>query len=322
MTERVMSALSGRFAFWLRLFGTLLAAVLLIYLLSQQGWREIIAAIQRIPPWLLLLAMGLMIISRFAVAGRWHVLLRSAGVWITAGETLRVTFAGLFSTNFLPTTIGGDVVRLAGAMQLKYDAAICAASLIVDRLLGMAGMAMVVPLGLPSFIESRSPSNALSHGQFHLLASFFTAPLNKWGKPLWERGVQLLRRIIAALAIWRNHPRSLLISFGFSWINMLCLFGVVSLLLKGLGEDVPFWLIGGLFSIVYFVTLLPFSINGYGIQEVSMTFIFSSVGGVSLQSGLTMALLFRTLMMVASLPGVIFVPELLAGAKNRPGTQE
>lgn len=317
-----MSALSGRFAFWLRLFGTLLAAVLLIYLLSQQGWREIIAAIQRIPPWLLLLAMGLMIISRFAVAGRWHVLLRSAGVWITAGETLRVTFAGLFSTNFLPTTIGGDVVRLAGAMQLKYDAAICAASLIVDRLLGMAGMAMVVPLGLPSFIESRSPSNALSHGQFHLLASFFTAPLNKWGKPLWERGVQLLRRIIAALAIWRNHPRSLLISFGFSWINMLCLFGVVSLLLKGLGEDVPFWLIGGLFSIVYFVTLLPFSINGYGIQEVSMTFIFSSVGGVSLQSGLTMALLFRTLMMVASLPGVFFVPELLAGAKNRPGTQE
>jgi uncharacterized membrane protein YbhN (UPF0104 family) len=306
----------------LRLIGTLLAAALLVYLLSQQGWEEIIAAIQHIPLWLLLLAFGLMMVSRFAVAGRWHVLLRSAGVWITAGETLRVTFAGLFSTNFLPTTIGGDVVRLAGAIQLKYDTAICAASLIVDRLLGMAGMAMVVPLGLPSFIESRSPSNALSHGQLNLLASFFTAPLSKWGKPLWERGMQLLRRIIAALAIWQNHPRSLLISFGFSWINMLCLFGVVSLLLKGLGEDVPFWLVGGLFSIVYFVTLLPFSINGYGIQEVSMTFIFSSVGGVSIQSGLTMALIFRTLMMVASLPGAIFVPELLAGAKNRAGTQE
>ena len=100
-----MSALSGRFAFWLRLFGTLLAAALLVYLLSQQGWEEIIAAIQRIPLWLLLLAFGLMMVSRFAVAGRWHVLLRSAGVWIAVGETLRVTFAGLFSTNFLPTTI-------------------------------------------------------------------------------------------------------------------------------------------------------------------------------------------------------------------------
>ena len=103
---------------------------------------------------------------------------------------------------------------------------------------------------------------------------------------------------------------------------MLCLFSVVSLILNGMGENIPFWLIGGLFSIVYFVTLLPFSINGYGIQEVSMTFIFSTVGGASLQSGLTMAILFRTLMMIASLPGAAFVPELLAGAKNRPGTQE
>ena len=322
MTEWAMNALTGRFAFLLRVFGTLLAIVLLVYLLSQQGWGEIIAAIQHIPVWRLLLAMGLMMISRFAVAGRWHVLLRSAGIWIAVGETLRVTFAGLFSTNFLPTTVGGDVVRLAGAMQLKFDMAICAASLIVDRLLGMAGMAMVVPFGLPSFLESRASSNTLIYGQSHLLASSLAAPLNKWGKPLWEKGTQILRRIIAALAIWRKHPRSLLIAFVFSWINMLCIFGVVSLILNGMGEKIPFWLIGGLFSIVYFVTLLPFSINGYGIQEVSMAFIFSTVGGVSLQSGLTMALLFRTLMMIASLPGAAFVPELLAGAKNRPGTQE
>ncbi|OGO64768.1 MAG: hypothetical protein A2Z45_00910 [Chloroflexi bacterium RBG_19FT_COMBO_55_16] len=322
MTERVMNALTGRFAFLLRLFGTLLAAVLLVYLLSQQGWGEIIAAIQHIPIWRLLLAMGLMMISRFAVAGRWHVLLRSAGVWIAVSETLRVTFAGLFSTNFLPTTVGGDVVRLAGVIQLKFDMAICAASLIVDRLLGMAGMAMVVPFGLPSFLESSASSSTLIYEPSYLLASSLAAPLRKWGKPMWEKGTQMLHRIIAALAIWRKHPRSLLIAFVFSWINMLCLFSVVSLILNGMGENIPFWLIGGLFSIVYFVTLLPFSINGYGIQEVSMTFIFSTVGGASLQSGLTMALIFRTLMMIASLPGAAFVPELLAGAKNRPGTQE
>src|SRR4030066_1003485 len=184
MTERVMNALTGRFAFLFRLFGTLLAAVLLVYLLRQQGWGEIVAAIQHIPIWRLLLAMGLMMVSRFAVAGRWHVLLRSAGVWIAMGETLRVTFAGLFSTNFLPTTVGGDVVRLAGAMQLKFDMAICAASLIVDRLLGMAGMAIVVPFGLPSFLESRASSNALIFGQSDLLAISLAASLNNWGKPL------------------------------------------------------------------------------------------------------------------------------------------
>lgn len=50
-----------------------------------------------------------------------------------------------------------------------------------------------------------------------------------------------------------------------------------------------------------------------------MTLIFSTVGGVSMESGLTAALLFRTIMMLASLPGALFVPELLAGAKARAG---
>lgn len=98
----MQNALSGRSVFYIRLFGTLLAIVLLVYLLSQQGWEEIKAAIQQIPLWRFFAAMGLMIISRFAVAGRWHVLLRSADQKVSPWDTLRVTFAGLFATNFLP----------------------------------------------------------------------------------------------------------------------------------------------------------------------------------------------------------------------------
>ncbi|MBW6474542.1 MAG: hypothetical protein K0B14_15555 [Anaerolineaceae bacterium] len=48
----------------------------------------------------------------------------------------------------MPTTIGGDVVRLAGAMRLGIGGSLAAASLMVDRLIGMAGMAMAAPLGL------------------------------------------------------------------------------------------------------------------------------------------------------------------------------
>jgi len=65
---------------------------------------------------------------------------------ISLAETLRLTFAGLFANNFLPSTVGGDVVRLAGAMQARYDSAISAASLVIDRLVGMAGMTLFLPL--------------------------------------------------------------------------------------------------------------------------------------------------------------------------------
>jgi uncharacterized membrane protein YbhN (UPF0104 family) len=316
MKDYSLNGLSGRSGFLIRVFGTLLAFALLAYLLKQQGWREIGGAIQQIPLWRFGLALGLIIVSRFAVSGRWHVLLISSGVGINFWQTVRLTFAGLFASNFLPTTIGGDVVRLAGALQLNFDAVICAASLIVDRLVGMAGMAMAVPFGLPRFLQSRQIPNAYFQDSNLLFASTLF-PLGRWWKSGWERGLRISKRLIKALSIWMSRPRALIVALGISWIHMLCLFSIIWVFFGGMGQDISFWLVSGLYSIVYFITLLPFSINGYGIQEISMTFIFSTVGGVSVQSGLTNAILFRTLMMLASLPGVIFVPGLMPGAKKQ-----
>jgi uncharacterized membrane protein YbhN (UPF0104 family) len=300
----------------LRAAGTLITLALLIYLLGQQGWDEIGDAFSQIPFWRLALAMAIMMVSRLAVSFRWYVLLRSSGMKISLGQSLRITFAGLFASNFLPTTIGGDVIRLAGVLQLKLDAAVCTASLIVDRLVGMAGMAMAIPFGLPRFLDARTL--ALSPQPDYLLSSLASLPLGNLWKAAWEKGFKVLRRILSALAMWLKQPRALLAALSITWIHMLCLFLFLAVIFDGMGDHMPLWLIGGLYSIVYFVTLLPISINGYGLQEISMTFVFSSLGGVSLASGLTAALLFRTLMMLASLPGVAFVPGMLPGTKQQP----
>jgi len=295
-----------------RVFGTLLALGLLIYLLSQQGWKEIAYAIHQIPLWRLALAMVLVFISRVAVAARWHVLLREADDQITFRQTLRITFAGLFASNFLPTTIGGDVVRLAGAIQYKLDAAVSAASLVVDRLVGMAGMAMMVPFSLPSLLSYRNASIQGSTIELAMTA----LPLGKWWHGAWEKILGLGAKLYQALTLWLKHPKSLLVSLLCSWVNMICLFLTLQLLLGGIGEYMPLWLIGGLYSLVYFVTLTPISVNGYGLQEVSMTLIFSNFGKASMSDGLTIAILFRLLLMVASLPGVISLPDILATAER------
>ena len=73
-----------------------------------------------------------------------------------------------------------------------------------------------------------------------------------------------------------------------------------------------FWLIVGLWSISYFVTLIPISINGYGVQELSLTFLFSRVGGISPAVGLTLAVMIRVFYMVASLPGAVYLPAILS----------
>ena len=304
---------------WLRLAGTLVALGLLVYLLLEQGWQEILAALQRLPLWVFLAGLVLMMVSRFAVVYRWHVLLRSAGMSIPFAETTRITFAGLFATNFLPTTIGGDVVRLAGAVRLQYDAAVSAASLIADRLVGMFGMALVVPLSFPGLFGADRVHTFLPtvRGAGTLLAAAPLA-LPSWLRKIWNLGWGLARRMAAALGVWLRQPRALLLSLAASGVHMLCMFTLLTMLFWGMGERISFWLVAGLYSLVYFVIMLPFSINGYGLQELSMTYIFSTLGGVSVQSSLAVALLFRTLMMLASLPGAAFVPGLLVDSR-KPG---
>ena len=283
--------------------GTILAVALLIYLLSRQGWSEIASAVCQIAWWRFVLAIILVMISRMAVVGRWHVLMHSAGTEITPGQSIRLTFAMLFSSNFLPTTIGGDIVRLAGAIRLGFDQPICVASLVVDRLVGMTGMAMALPFGLPGYINSIKNSP---------VGESLAIP---WLGPLVNRIQHFLRELTQALNVWLRKPGSLVGALAFTWVHMLCTFAMVWLLLGGMGEQIPFWLVMGLWSLTYFVTLLPISINGMGVQELALTYFFVAIGGISTSSALTLALLMRILQMIASLPGALFIPDIMAGRK-------
>jgi glycosyltransferase 2 family protein len=279
----------------LRWLGTLLAIILLIWLLSTQGWEKIFAAFRQIDLWRLVLALGLMLVSRLAVAGRWYALLRGTSERISYGLVTRITFAGLFASNFLPTTIGGDVIRLGGALRFGLDRAVALTSLIVDRLIGMAGMAMALP-GLLLAVGSLPVS---------LLA---TAPLPP--RKFLSQGLHRLRQVSA---LWVHRPASLLAALGMTWIHMLATFAIADLILTGMGQDISFILIGGLWSLVYFITLLPISVNGMGTQELAISLLFTRLGGVSAESALVLALLMRVLPMLASLPGALFVPGMLAG---------
>jgi uncharacterized membrane protein YbhN (UPF0104 family) len=288
---------------WLRWLGTILSVCLLIYLLSQQGWAEIAYAVKQIAWWRFVLAIILVFISRMAVVMRWHVLMRSAETGITFRQSFHLTFAMLFASNFLPTTIGGDVFRLAGAIRLGFDQAISVASLVVDRLIGMTGMAMAFLFSLPIFARSATNSS---------LVESIAIP---WFRPFANKILRFLKELTQALKVWLHKPASLATALAFTWIHMLCTFATVWVLLVGMGEQIPFWSVMGLWSATYFVTLLPISINGMGVQELAMTYFYVAIGGISTSSGLTLALLMRVLQMIASLPGAIFLPDIIAGNK-------
>jgi hypothetical protein len=285
----------------LRLLGTVLAIGLIFVLLREEGWDEVLKAFKQISLTRIAWALALVLVSRMFVTLRWYILLRSGDVRISVSQSAALTFTGLFSNNFLPTTIGGDVIRLAGAMQLGYDRAVCLASIAADRLIGMLGMIFTLPLGLiPAF-------HTLGGGAAQSLAL----------SGLVARASSFVRRTIETCSIWFNRPLALLAALGCTWGHMLCTFVTMYILIEALGYHVELWLIAGLWSLAYFVTLVPISINGYGVQELSLTYLFSTVAGLSTAASLTLAVVIRALYIAVSLVGAFYLPGILSSLDRR-----
>lgn len=281
-------------SFLLKILGTILSTGLLIALLAW-SWEDVVVAINKIS-WLeLLAAFGFIFASRLFTVMRWHTLLRAADVPIHLKNTASLTFTGLFATNFLPTTIGGDVVRLAGTIQLGYDRAICLASLAADRLVNMTGMSLASPLGFYQLLQA-APVAAQ--------AAFFPN--------LWRKGLDFARRTIASLGIWLKKPLSLLASLGFAFAHMLCMFSANYLLIHALGGELTFWRVVGLYSFAYFIGNVPVSVNGYGWQELTVSALLTTLGGLDVSVAATVPLINRLLLMAASLPGALTLPGILA----------
>jgi hypothetical protein len=302
-------AKNERRGLWLRAAGTLFTLALLVWLIRQQGWDEIGAALREVEPWRLWASLGLMLVSRTAVALRWHMLLREVNDGAPLGDSLRITFAGLFAANFLPTTIGGDVVRLAACLQLRFDAAISAASLVVDRLVGMAGMALVLPWGVARLAQVGLPD----FGQTSAVPALLSA---SWFGRAWGKALGFLRRILANFQLWAKRPRGLALALFFTLVHQTCLYITIRLMLDGMGEPVGWLRIAGIWSLVYFITLLPVSINGYGLQEISTTLLYAHLGGISTEAAAAVALLQRVVQMGASLPGIFFAPGIIAASRK------
>lgn len=284
----------------IRTLGSVFAIVLLFFFLKEEGRTEIIIALQRVSIFYFIIAIGILFISRFFTILRWHILLKSAGLDISFSRSSMLTFTGLFASNFLPTTIGGDVVRLAGTMKYGYDRAICLASLVADRLIGLMGMLFTLPFGLFPVLSFNA--NAL---QSITIVS------------LYQKSIDFIKNTWQALQIWISKPKALIFSLLATFGNMLFIFLALYTLILGIDRFVSYWLIAGLWSLTYFVTLIPISINGFGVQELSLTFLLSKFGGLTEPESLTIAILVRALFILTSLPGAFSLPTMLTFIKEK-----
>jgi uncharacterized protein (TIRG00374 family) len=291
---------------------------LIAYLLSRVGIDELVEVMRTASANYLYLLVGLALYFGAISLGsvKWQILLQAQGIRVPLGSLLSFTFVGLFFGNFLPTNVGGDLVRGYDLARHTLLPAETAVSVLVDRMLGLIAFVFVAVIMALLVVYSEGQAALwevavaaalvllLLCGVFALLLS---DRLRRQMRRLFaisflSRLAPLYDRLSGALSAYRRSYGALAICFCIS-IVVLSIGSVVNYLISlALGGGISLLHIFLFTPLITFVLLIPISIGGIGLNQSAYVFFFNLVG-VPEQRSLAISLIMQAIIIISSLPG-------------------
>ncbi len=242
---------------------------------------------------------------------RWQLLLEAEGIRVPYRTLLSFYFQGMFFNLFLPTLIGGDVVRGHQIYRATGGKEGSLASILVERLTGFTALLGIALLALWLGGSSlREPAITwLILGTASVFSFGTAAALHPRLKPLVERlpwgGLRAtVLGIYEALQRYRKHRKALGQTIGLSLVFQPMVIYSYFLVAKALGLAVPVGPFFLLVPLVVVIAMIPVSLGGLGIREGAALYLFGKVGMES-TSALAMSLSWFLLVILASLPGAL-----------------
>jgi len=292
--------------------GRWLAAIAVLGILLQFLPVQLLsAAIQRVPiTQFLLILMGYLLAHTAGVV-KWRMMVNAAGARLDYATSAQCYTGGLFATLFLPSIIGGDVVRLALGLRRSPNPAAVLAGNVADRFLDMSAQAGLVLLGvflLPGAVPVGLRSQARDAVYwFAGIATVVIVLLVLLYRPLLRgRSVRFRRwlaRLRSALRSVSRRPGILLIGWILATAIQTTFLALTALVASfcGLFLSLRDWLFA--WPLAKLAALLPLTQGGIGIREAALVGLLSPFGAAPylvLASGLVW-------------DGVVIVGGLMAG---------
>lgn len=263
------------------------------------------------------LALGVFLVllgSSVAIV-RWAMLLRAAGAVTPFWRAVALTFIGLFFNNVMPGLTGGDLVKavyIARQHPMRKTEAIL--TVLVDRILGITGLACVAGLVVPFRWSEFAVVAPWIYGLLSGLALFGTVFFSRRLRALLRVDRILARlplqrfvqRIDQAVFLYRYRKRVLGASLVLSMLVHLVIVGGISVMGRGIGLDVPVATYFAIMPIVLIVMALPISPAGLGTGEAAGVY-FWSTQGISGSQAVSLLLVYRMSQLLVSLLGGVFL---------------
>jgi glycosyltransferase 2 family protein len=284
--------------------------------------KEVLATLARVNPVELAAILFLMTLDRLIMAWKWSLLLRAVEVRLPLTTIVRFYYQGTLSGTFLPSQVGGDVLRAYWVSQATGSTHPVYASVVMEKVIGMlaAGSWAVVggvvlacvayPDELWIWVVLGLGTIALAYGTFILSMQPAVHRIVLKGLRPWENSkiLGLFHRLYEAYAQFSNVPKALatnmLMSFGEQGLQI----GVLLLVAQSLNIDleagaIAFLAAAAIHLMIYRIPLLP---DNWGVGELTAIGIFGLIG-IKPEAAFSLMFFCHILQVIVVLPGLLFL---------------
>ena len=256
-------------------------------------------------------------------AWRWQRVLHAFDRRVGLGTLTAYTLAGQFVGNVLPSTIGGDVLRVSrlGAVIDSNETAF--ASVAIERLTGFVALPALVVAGFllrPSLLDADHALYALVIAGLTVaaLAGILSAAAHPRlagrfaGNQSWTRFIGAVHVGVDRL---RRQPRESLGVVGTALCYQVSVVAAVLCIVRTLELPVPTAAVIAFVPAVAMAQVLPISISGLGVREGMLVLFLHSAFGVKNSQAIAVGLLWYACVLVVSMLGA---PAFAVGKRTRP----
>ncbi len=260
----------------------------------------------------LALVLALLALQGLIGAWRWTFVIGVFGWPLPFFTALRLFFEGLFFNQALPSTIGGDAVRMYRCNRAGMPVGAAVNGVLLDRVGGLSGLLVLVALSqplawqrLPDFGPRIALAAILGTGVAAIAALLLMESLpERWRR--WRLVAGVADLSVGARRMYRSTAivvPVLGLSLAVQIITVLAVF----VLAHDLELPISFWDCLVLIPLVFLVATLPVSIAGWGVREGAMVTALGLLG-VSASAAVTVSVILGLgLVAIGLIGGVVWL---------------
>ncbi|MBD3823582.1 MAG: flippase-like domain-containing protein [Epsilonproteobacteria bacterium] len=287
----------------------LLITIVMFYFLFQYvDFANLIEILAKSHGGFILIALLFQLGSTFLAAYRWRLIMQLINFSERVSYYVQSYFKGSFFNQVLPSSIGGDAVRIIDLTQKGYDKKEAFYGIFVDRVVGLVGLLVLNFISTLLFFDAFESDFALLilfvsfAGITGFAALFLSEKVEFLGRykflDLFHRLARRLNALYGSKTLLTKH---IAISVGVHILTILTLYALA----WSIDFDMPLEIFFIALPPVFLLTILPISLAGWGIREGAMVGIFMLIGVDSAQV-MAMSILYGILLIISAMPGAYF----------------